>query len=447
LYRDAEKVTLISEVILEIESNLLKTNKLHPTETQEEPPCSLLFTFFYLAHHFNFLNQHKLALEYVDKCVQHTPTMLDFEVLRAQIYKKAGNPLLASQHMEEARTYDLADRYLNTKTTRYFLRTDKIKSAEDTITLITRTEDRLPSHKSNILEMQVIWFEYEEGRSWERQKQYGKALKKFFDIEKHFMDFYNDQMDFHTFCLRKMTLRQYIKLLRFEQNIQGHQFYVRALNRIIKIYLQLYLNPYKDQSTLDAEYLATLSESERKKVIRKRKREEARKQNEFEKEKQVTTVTQGKVDDDPDPDGEMLLKEKNPLSMAHKFLQYLLTFSPEKLKTQLLGFEVAMHRKKYLLALKAIIKGLTINPHNPEIHYCIVKFFHTVSSAENLHPQMKMVINIEKETILNGHTLQAHNEQFFSAAQKSHVAGRLAYVRSTILLAPEKKINLSLSNC
>jgi len=152
----------------------------------------------------------------------------------------------------------------------------------------------------------------------------------------------------------------------------------------------------------------------------------------------VTAVAQGKPDDDPNPDGEMFLKEKNPLSVAHKFLQYLLTFSPGILKTQLLGFDVAMHRKKYLLALKAIIKGLSINPNSPAIHYRVVKFFHTVASEQNLHPQTKKVIDLEKETILNGRTLQAYNEQFFSA-QKSRVAGHLAYVQSAILLAPEKK--------
>lgn len=138
--------------------------------------------------------------------------------------------------MEEARSYDLADRYLNTKSTVYFLRASKVAQAEATITQITRTEERSPPHKTNILEMQVIWYETAEAHSYLRQKDYGKAMKRFMDIEKHFSDFYSDQLDFMNFCFRKMTLRQYIKFLRFEENIYSHKFYVHALVQIVKIY-------------------------------------------------------------------------------------------------------------------------------------------------------------------------------------------------------------------
>ena len=44
-----------------------------------------------------------------------------------------------------------------------------------------------------------------------RLGQYGLALKKFHQIEKHFIDIYDDQFDFHSYCLRKMTLRAYME--------------------------------------------------------------------------------------------------------------------------------------------------------------------------------------------------------------------------------------------
>lgn len=54
--------------------------------------------------------------------------------------------------------------------------------------------------------MQCMWFELECGRSFYRQQEYGKALKKFTAIDKHFTDWIDDQFDFHTYCLRKMTV-------------------------------------------------------------------------------------------------------------------------------------------------------------------------------------------------------------------------------------------------
>lgn len=50
---------------------------------------------------------------------------------------------------------------------------------------------------NNILDMQVTWYELEEGESWVRQGNYGQALKRFFDVKKHYDTFRSDQMDFH----------------------------------------------------------------------------------------------------------------------------------------------------------------------------------------------------------------------------------------------------------
>ena len=38
-----------------------------------------------------------------------------------------------------------------------------------------------------------------------------QALKMFKEVEKHFADFDEDQFDFHSYCIRKMTLRAYVR--------------------------------------------------------------------------------------------------------------------------------------------------------------------------------------------------------------------------------------------
>lgn len=59
--------------------------------------------------------------------------------------------------------------------------------------------------------MQCMWFALEEGDSYQRQGKLGKALKRYHTVDKFFADYFDDQFDFHTYCLRKTTLRSYIE--------------------------------------------------------------------------------------------------------------------------------------------------------------------------------------------------------------------------------------------
>jgi peptide alpha-N-acetyltransferase len=36
-------------------------------------------------------------------------------------------------------------------------------------------------------------------------------LKRYHTVEKFFADIFDDQFDFHTYCLRKTTLRSYVE--------------------------------------------------------------------------------------------------------------------------------------------------------------------------------------------------------------------------------------------
>ena len=51
------------------------------------------------------------------------------------------------------------------------------------------------------------------------------------------------QFDFHTYCLRKVTLRPYMALLRFEDTIYKHKFFVRAAVSVVGCYIALHDKP------------------------------------------------------------------------------------------------------------------------------------------------------------------------------------------------------------
>ena len=51
----------------------------------------------------------------------------------------------------------------------------------------------------------------------------------------HFTEIIEDQFDFHTYCMRKMTLRSYVGLLRLEDVLRGHKYYFNAAKLAIEV--------------------------------------------------------------------------------------------------------------------------------------------------------------------------------------------------------------------
>ena len=135
------------------------------------------------------------------------------------------------------------------------------------------------------------------GRTIRVGVQYGKALKKLMAVDKHFADIMEDQFDFHSYCLRKMTLRAYLRMLRcvtvtatashaclrcrlgrcvlacsLEDGLYGHEYFVSAAYGLVTAYLAIFDKPKQSAAAAQAEAEAALSDSERKKLENKRKK-------------------------------------------------------------------------------------------------------------------------------------------------------------------------------
>ena len=53
----------------------------------EEPSSTILWCYYYLAQHFDFLRDPSRALHYVELAMEHTPTVIELHVVKAKIYK------------------------------------------------------------------------------------------------------------------------------------------------------------------------------------------------------------------------------------------------------------------------------------------------------------------------------------------------------------------------
>jgi len=201
-----------------------------PSETKEQPQV-LLWALLFASKLHNSLKNYDLALQLAEEGIEHTPTVPDLYLSKASVLKKTNKVAQATELTEEARKLDLNDRYLNNKHAKYLLKNNQVTEAEEIMGLFSRERGVLNMH-----EMQSMWYELAVAEAYERLGNYSKAVEEFEYVEKHFRDMYDDQCDFHFYCMRKMNLNSYIEFLEFENKIFSNEKLLRAGKGLIRCY-------------------------------------------------------------------------------------------------------------------------------------------------------------------------------------------------------------------
>jgi len=348
----------------------------------------------FLSQHFTKCGNNEKAIEYIDWCIDHTPTVVELYLAKAKIYKNIGDKEKACEFVEEARSLDLADKFLNTLSIKYLLRANKVEEARALLSIYTKLEqDDTNQAINNVVDMQVTWYEQEEALCWIRKGELGKAIRKLKRIEKHFLDFIEDQFPYHihSYCFNKMTLSAYYKFIKFEDNILGHKYYVKAAKSLVRCYLELFDNPDKYQLPPE-EDIPPKEEKVNptpKRGGRTRGRGRGNKTNT--QPQHVEPKKEEKEKNMEEEESRKLLSQKHPIKLAMVQLERLLTYSND-FETNSLAFEVYMRRKKYLLALKSLVKMSKLNPDNPTVTESLNKFKTEVSNEK----QKELIENVIK---------------------------------------------------
>ncbi|GJM93902.1 hypothetical protein PR202_ga10496 [Eleusine coracana subsp. coracana] len=369
---------------------------------------------------------------------------------KGKVLQHAGNFAAAAALADEARSMDLADRYLNSECVMQMLQADQVGLAEKTAVLFTKDGDQ----HNNLHDMQCMWYELASGESYYRQGDLGRALKNFLAVEKHYADMSEDQFDFHSYCLRKMTLRAYVSMLKFQDRLHAHEYFHKAAAGAIRCYMKLHDSPAKT-STEENDEMAKLPPAQRKKLRQKQKKAEARAKREAEvkQEDEAATTTSSKSGKkqpakpvDMDPHGEKLLQIEDPLAEATKYLKLLQHNSSSSLETHLLSFELNMRKQKVLLAFQAVKQLIKLDENDPDSHRCLIKFFHKINTlpAPGTDSE-KLICNVleaERPDIrlqLHGKSLIEVNRSFLEKHSAS-LTHRAAAAEMMYLLEPDKKM-------
>jgi peptide alpha-N-acetyltransferase len=409
IYADPEKAKAIENSALEYLDQLEKNGKFDGDE-QKQSPTTYLWVLIFLAKVFDSKKNYAKALEYINKAIEHTPTLVESYMFKARIYKHAGDLETAMNIMNYARELDLQDRFVNSKCVKYMLRNGNIDEAEKTAGLFTKADS--PTPLDDLMEMQCIWYEYEKAMAYANKGDNGHALKLLHQINTHFKDIYDDQFDFHIYCLRKSSFRAYIDLLRYEDKLRSHPFYFKAAVALVKLYLKLNSQPRKTKEEIENEKFANLSPSERKKAIRKARKAQLKNQAQNEQnQNQRKDDPNKKVDDDPN--GQKLLDSKDYVEDCIPFVKTLLEFSPNRIESHILATQVYTLKKKYLLAFRSLKKSYTIDNNNAEVHKNIVQFFKSFNAdKETVNATSRKIIEEELAKIVENNDISKFNENF-----------------------------------
>jgi len=300
-----------------------------------------------------------------------------------------------------------------------------LKEAEAMCALFTR--EGVPA-MDNLNEMQCMWFQSECARGYQRTGQFGEALKKCYEIDRHFTEIVEDQFDFHTYCMRKMTLKSYVTLLRLEDELRSHKFYGKAAEVAIQTLVRLYDKPIKDIDIEEEIKAENLDPAEMRKKLTKAKK--AKKKAELEEElkraqekKEALKRKMKRKGGDDDCDNQIkeelvpnkLERTETPLDEAAKFLEPLQFLVSKSVKTHLLAFEIYFRKGKPLLMLQAIKKAISLDASSEQLHSCLVRFLHYIEvNKATLNPTTIKVLETSMPEQLNNTTAAKLNDSFLA---------------------------------
>ena len=413
-------------------ANLMAHASFTTVEVNEVPSC-LMWCLYFRSHVHLKSGNITAALDDINAAIDHTPTGLDLYMLKARILKTCGDYESAATIADYCRSLDLQDRYLNNKATKYLLKANKVDTAMETIAMFTKHDG---DPQRILFDLQCIWYELEIGEAHMRQKQFALALKKFYAVEKHFGDFLEDQFDFHSYCIRKVTLRSYLSMLDQMKVICNHKFFLRAAKNMLRIQLQRHDQPTSnaDDAEVDMSNM-TAAERKREKAKQKKlaKKEAPAPAPEVEEKKNVNK--QHAVSKDEDPKGELIMA-KDPLEEAGHWSHAILRQNCKDAEVLALAAQVMIRRKKFLPALRALTQGHTVDTNHPDIVAATVKFAETVTAA-TLNPVVKDAVDSQLALLIGTSGVTAYFEKYMLFALSATFEHRIGVAKCLQVLHPQ----------
>ncbi|KAJ1819837.1 hypothetical protein LPJ75_001087 [Coemansia sp. RSA 2598] len=380
LYGDKAKAKALGE-LLDGYAVQLRDTKRFSDSTDDEAASALMWCTFYLAQHWDYHGDHERALQLIDEAAKMSPETVELFAAKAKILKHAGDIRGARDTMDFARQMDLKDRYVNTKAVKYMLRNNDVVEAEKNMVLFVRDD---ASHKiQEIVDTQAIWYMRERGHAYRRLGDVGRALKQYHQVLKSFDTYRTDEYDFHSYSLRKVTMKAYVDILKWEDEVYSNSIYVDSARAAIECYVDLH-----DRKAAGNPFVAVVEKKEKPLT-----RNGSSKQGQH---NLAAGVDEAKVAEvDKDPNGATYVDAEDHLAEALKYVERLESVLGTQPTTHTLAFEVHLRMKKYFLALKSINSLKAIDEGHPSLVPMAVRLSKGLDSDDSFAAPMKAALKAQ----------------------------------------------------
>ena len=226
-----------------------------------------IWIYYFASQHYDILGDSEKALDYINKAIKSTPSVVEFFMIKAKILKH--NLLFeeAALAMGKAKDLDLSDRYLNAKHAKAVLRKGDVDESSNIMQEFVKN----PLVEENMLRYQCLWFKVESGMAYLKQGKLLMAHRMFKGILDNYKEMFEDQNDFYNYSLRRYMLSDFYNLINYMRRMYKNKIVISSLFNLdlIRSGLQAkYKNNEKDLDKFKKELENEFNEAKEKGEIK-----------------------------------------------------------------------------------------------------------------------------------------------------------------------------------
>ena len=188
--------SILTSNISKIESSQSLTDEilsLNVDKTNLNIPTTFIWVYYFSAQHFEILGNSEKSLEYINKAIKLTPSVVEFFMVKSRILKHNLLYKETTMAMGKAKELDLSDRYLNAKHAKSVVRNGEVDEAANIMMEFVKN----PLAEENMLRYQCLWFKLETGLAYLKKGKLLLSHRMFKGILDNFKEMYEDQSDFY----------------------------------------------------------------------------------------------------------------------------------------------------------------------------------------------------------------------------------------------------------
>ena len=226
------KIQIIQDIVTSNITEIEKNNslskeiiELNKDNSNLNIPPVFIWVYYFAAQHFDILGESENALEYINKAIKSTPSVVEFFMVKSKILKH--NLLFeeAAQAMGKAKDLDLSDRYLNAKHAKSVARKGDVDESANIMMEFVKN----PLIEENMLRYQCLWFKIESGMAYLKKGKLLMAHRMFKGILDNFKEMFEDQNDFYNYSLRRYMLKDFCSLIKYSKTMFKDEIVVSSL--------------------------------------------------------------------------------------------------------------------------------------------------------------------------------------------------------------------------